>query len=777
MAIVAAWAGGCAPEPPRSYSVRNLPHLHADKNVGTDQAWVQGDFNADGIPELAMETPTGLIGIAWDDDGPAVTFQYNFPTDMIGEPGAPRLGAALDVSGTGHDQVVYTLAGPGKYDWRLQIYDPTEGVLLMDHPLPKGPDTRPDGLFKASWSVAGTLPGLAPSGGPLLLLAEVVGHDLYGRGLVALDGRTAETVWRFDMGPNPIARTLRTGHLDGDERLDILIAANSPDNLGGVEINGTSDDRAWVFALTSEGRLLWRRPVGGVFYTPGLEVADLDGDWRPEVIVTTENHNVEPGTNDLLRVLDGRSGRVLAECDLPGGCSRPLLLEHPGSPVPEILAGNSAGRLRSYVYDEGALTLTRATEDTVSLDVSHVLDVLPQPGLEIVALRDPRTESARLQVLDREFRVRAQYPLGRTDTKLTSHLWSPRPDLALLVVACASGRYGLAFDAVEAPGSSATDRTWGVVLGTSLVGTLALGGLGYQRRRTRRRPDRDLLRRLHRALEESSHGTLAATRGVERLTWLVEARLGDTSPDSLLRDRLRDGLDDFRDAVAPELESILDMADRAELDRDDIDKVRNGLAGFMERIDALDLERPDLGGGAAASDTLKAAAADTVAGFRRLQRETTEHFAARPVSVARRLMSQRDEPGVEMRIETEAPEDDLLACIDTSDLRFVLENLIDNALRAMEDVERRDLSLRFERVRDRVELTVTDSGPGVDPALADRIFEPGASTREHGGLGLARSREVLSPWRGRLDLENAGESGARFRLSLKALRPAGRDGH
>ena len=67
----------------------------------------------------------------------------------------------------------------------------------------------------------------------------------------------------------------------------------------------------------------------------------------------------------------------------------------------------------------------------------------------------------------------------------------------------------------------------------------------------------------------------------------------------------------------------------------------------------------------------------------------------------------------------------------------------------------------------RLTLLLEDNGPGIDPALRDVIFEPLASTKEHGlGIGLAVCRSIAEAHGGTLSLETSGSGGARFVLSL-----------
>lgn len=102
----------------------------------------------------------------------------------------------------------------------------------------------------------------------------------------------------------------------------------------------------------------------------------------------------------------------------------------------------------------------------------------------------------------------------------------------------------------------------------------------------------------------------------------------------------------------------------------------------------------------------------------------------------------------------------------------VLVNLLQNALLAMPAGGELRIGLRQPDPQ-QVELSVEDSGPGVDPALRERIFEPFFTTREPGsgtGLGLSLSWTFVRRHGGRIWVEEAPGGGARFVVRLP-LRP------
>ena len=71
-------------------------------------------------------------------------------------------------------------------------------------------------------------------------------------------------------------------------------------------------------------------------------------------------------------------------------------------------------------------------------------------------------------------------------------------------------------------------------------------------------------------------------------------------------------------------------------------------------------------------------------------------------------------------------------------------------------------------------LSVTDSGPGVDPSIRERIFDLFFTTKgqEGTGLGLATVLRIAKANGGGVALESEAGSGATFKLYLPACEPS-----
>jgi PAS domain S-box-containing protein len=109
-------------------------------------------------------------------------------------------------------------------------------------------------------------------------------------------------------------------------------------------------------------------------------------------------------------------------------------------------------------------------------------------------------------------------------------------------------------------------------------------------------------------------------------------------------------------------------------------------------------------------------------------------------------------------------------------LQQVVLNLIRNAIEAMSSVTNRARVLRIRSVihePDSVLVSVEDSGTGIDPKDAERIFDSFFTTKPEGtGMGLSICRSIIEGHKGRLWASSGIDHGAVFNVLLPAVRPA-----
>jgi signal transduction histidine kinase len=109
--------------------------------------------------------------------------------------------------------------------------------------------------------------------------------------------------------------------------------------------------------------------------------------------------------------------------------------------------------------------------------------------------------------------------------------------------------------------------------------------------------------------------------------------------------------------------------------------------------------------------------------------------------------------------------------VDSLRLVQVLSNLLSNA--AKFSPEGADVRIDIEAAEETVRISVTDSGPGIDLAFQDRIFQKfsqadGSDARSRGGsgLGLAISKELMERMNGTIGFESEPGSGSVFHVTL-----------
>jgi len=124
------------------------------------------------------------------------------------------------------------------------------------------------------------------------------------------------------------------------------------------------------------------------------------------------------------------------------------------------------------------------------------------------------------------------------------------------------------------------------------------------------------------------------------------------------------------------------------------------------------------------------------------------------------------EHGIRVRFDFDPAIDMVLA--DRVQIQQVVLNLIRNAMDSMAQSDRRDLVVSLSPAEDGMaEVAVADSGTGVDPEIADRLFQPFITTKRTGmGVGLSISRTIVEAHGGRIWAERNPNGGATFRFTI-----------
>lgn len=231
-------------------------------------------------------------------------------------------------------------------------------------------------------------------------------------------------------------------------------------------------------------------------------------------------------------------------------------------------------------------------------------------------------------------------------------------------------------------------------------------------------------------------------------------RTGQTRLASAIHDELLHEIANPLGAMTMTLMQATEMVDGL------VNRVKSDPSGAQVGLKAELLELREAHGDAlAAVEQLNALAARMRAGPR-AQVGTGESDAGRVVDATLRIIRRDVERVASLQVVLE---DSPLVRVDGSALGQIVLNLALNAAQAIEGSGLTDRFIRIvvDRSGEMARVSVTDNGPGIEPANLERIFEPYFTTKTSGaGLGLSIVREMVRRAGGEITArsEPAGET-------------------
>lgn len=119
-----------------------------------------------------------------------------------------------------------------------------------------------------------------------------------------------------------------------------------------------------------------------------------------------------------------------------------------------------------------------------------------------------------------------------------------------------------------------------------------------------------------------------------------------------------------------------------------------------------------------------------------------------------------------VKVGLNLPDRSPLITVEAEQIRMALKNIIKNAVQAMNGKGKLTISAQYAK-SGRIELTVSDTGPGIAYEHIEKVFEPLFSTKTHGiGFGLSITKMIVENHGGTVRAESEPGSGAVFVLNL-----------
>lgn len=136
--------------------------------------------------------------------------------------------------------------------------------------------------------------------------------------------------------------------------------------------------------------------------------------------------------------------------------------------------------------------------------------------------------------------------------------------------------------------------------------------------------------------------------------------------------------------------------------------------------------------------------------------------------LAEKRMQYRDRPHVQLTV-TEALPEGHFALVQPIELKRMISNLIDNAVQAVGQKGRVEVSVREERGT--LRLSIQDDGCGIEKEVLPKLMTKGATFKKSGGsgLGLYHARTTAESWGGDVDIQSTPGSGTTVTVSLPAF--------
>ncbi|MCX5754140.1 MAG: ATP-binding protein [Candidatus Krumholzibacteria bacterium] len=735
----------------------------AAQPVRSDRGFFISDTDFDGNDELILDAGNELIRYGIGEGALRISGSLVYPYED------GRTMGLADVTGDGCPEFfVQTIRPEGLYltchDWHAR----NASVPLFKRG-PFFPDQKKLKSFEiGSAEVFGAVDADGDSAQEAFIDLNCNYSGLYCRSLFVCRPNPAVDLWKYDMGPTPTGGGFLS--VPNDTPL-VVVSTFAPCN--GTSCNGTADSVAYIFCFKGYNRLLWKTRTSGAYTWNNVRLADLDADGHDEIIVSRKFEDGErrlKRVEDLwsIAVLDSSDGHMVRQAALGSGVAGFCAADLDGDNVPEIIAGAQDGRL--YILDN-RLRLIRTSPDarqnTIGDGVIDVRDLNGDGNKEIVC-----RGATEILIRNDEGRLIAEKDINATP---------------ILAVATAEGRRYIVAEGIdkgvvrifelEKEAKALGKEPWlfafiGILAGFMGTYLFSLSRVRASKRSSNLAFSDEAYHDLLVGLSAFEHGgsSLAILRRLQfrLVNWDRRKDLADEGPDEF-----ESLVESFRGTVVADLKHIMILARKAKVPIKTPKSLFESATLASGSLGAL-MAADDPG---APEDQSKRAAAalsilqeiDTRVSALRAHMRTV--FRARTAeSIGRALdgnLGTLHAMGIEPKLHVIDSFDDA-AFVSPLLFEKVLDNLISNAIAAMEHGEGRSLEIFLRGEGAYLLIDVKDGGAGMRKEDWERIFERAVTTKEGGGFGLHYSREELAKFGGKIFVqESAPDRGTTFRIILR----------
>lgn len=342
-----------------------------------------GDWDGDGEADIVYLSDHILRVVARNG-------QHFQPVELnVPRTTSMRLGSVIDTTGDGLDEaIVHWAVGSNAF---LAAFNQV-GWPVKQFTFSGSVNVHPEwGTNKTSLLPIG-LADLEGDGKQELLVSVGSTWALRPRGLACFDLDSSELRWFFETAP--FVAEVKLWDLDDDGQLELVVGTGSPAN-GCVLEDGTDDRHAYLYVLSSHGRLLWRRELAGQFAQVRPLDAGLDDPTVTVWVSSTHALNVLNQQTPVGMVLKlDSSGHVTHSRDLGGQLMSALATDLDADGTKEVLVTDRLGvlhALNEHLQPRQRLAIVGNRFDEVDL-VLHATGLLGKDNRPYAVLTSSQVE-------------------------------------------------------------------------------------------------------------------------------------------------------------------------------------------------------------------------------------------------------------------------------------------------------------------------------------------------------------------------------------------------
>jgi signal transduction histidine kinase len=281
-------------------------------------------------------------------------------------------------------------------------------------------------------------------------------------------------------------------------------------------------------------------------------------------------------------------------------------------------------------------------------------------------------------------------------------------------------------------------------------------------------------------LELSGHGAIAPLRSLRRLLWLLDALQVGFGMNEGLRNRFGEILTDCHQDDLPRLLVILERAQAAGIQSPHVGTATEALQSIQAQLARMPDQDLEISSLQELSTHLHRNSEVAETALQSLRHDVADEFQTNLHQVVDKVLRANaqdiERHGIKVQVgqmaqaaggDSAAPEGPLVCRMDPFEMEFILDNLVGNAIRAMDSADTRRLNLTWQTTNGMVKMQIKDTGLGIAVEDRDTIMETDFSTKERGGMGLPKSRRLLRKYGGQLSIaESSPGQGTTFQLLL-----------